>query len=135
MKLQRIIKYVLSKNGVIGDLFSRTRTANITRTSDDRINFSYATASTGGVYGSTVSAVYDNTRTIIVTVGGATGYGVTVSLTGLTYSYRINTEFRGRQSLYLPDDYYTYLATTVTGSTAGGTFSIPPSGGTTSIAL
>jgi len=135
MKIQRIIKYVLSRNGVLGNLFAGTRVANVVRTSDDRVNFNYATSSSPGVYGSTTSAVYDNTKTFIVTVGGATGVGVTISLTGLTYSFRINTEFAGRRSLYLPDDSYTYLATSATGATAGGTVNVPPSGGTTSISI
>lgn len=136
MKLQRIIKYVLSKNGVVGNLFSRTRTSDIVRTSDDRVTFQYATASTGGVYGSTSSVTYDNTRTFIVTVGGATAMGVTVSITGLTYSTKVNTGYStGRFSIYLPDDAYTYTAIAFTGATAAGTFTIPPSGGTTSVVI
>lgn len=136
MKISRIIKYVLSREGVIGSLFSTTRTANIVRTSDDRVSFQYATASTGGVYGSTTSAAYDNTRTFIVTVGGATAMGVTVSITGLTYSTKVNTGYStGRFSIYLPDDAYTYTAIAFTGATAAGTFTIPPSGGTTSVVI
>ena len=140
MKLKRLIKYALSKNNVLGNLFASTTITSVVLPGHGAIGFTYDTTP-GSSPSTAIAYSLDTTEAFAITVGGATGYGCTVSIVGTALynggrrNFNINTGSTGLVELHLQRDDYSYLVSSPSGLTSGGTFSVPPYGGTFSISL
>ncbi len=125
MKLKRIIKYLLHRQGVPDASFAHTTVSSIAlSTTDEDVSFSYVSPS------STIQSVsYDNTVDFQITVGGATGNNAVVLMTSTNSRYNIKADLRGELHVHVLDGPYLYAVygTAMGITSATGSFTAPTS--------